>query len=292
VESSYAPRARCERHGLATGPDGRCTVCKRADPPEPPVIAPAPQVARAVRVGARPLSGAPLITPELQGGGARWLGWALGIFGLVLAAAFAAYMLAGDDALAMLEGDAVPVMAQGSAAPLVISPPQPSQPQAPQLQPSHQQPTASATPQRPEPAETSSNLQPQVQDPAAAQRTQQRTPEQIAEEAERDRKRSAMIEADIERRKLVHARGGVLVQMYSTSWCPACKAAREYMTSNEIPYVDNDVDESESARAILKRLNPRGSIPTIDVDGEVMIGFSAQRIDSMLERAAHKRAGI
>jgi glutaredoxin len=245
-------------------------LCKRSVPPDPPVIAPLPLPHE----------------PELHGQGAHWLPAALGLLGLVLAAAFAAYLLGGDAALASLDEDAAPVMqamppsatpSRGVAQTQTLPPaPRPANPVV--VQPA------------PQPADRPRTIQPSIQDPA--QLAPQRTPQQIAEEAERDRKRSAMIEADRERRKLMRARDGVLVVMYSTSWCPACKAAREYMTSKQIPYVDNDVDQSESARAILKRLNPRGSIPTIDVDGEVMVGFSAERIEAMLQRAAQKRAGI
>src|SRR5262249_28157438 len=119
-----------------------------------------------------------------------------------------------------------------------------------------------------------------------------RSAAQLAEEQERDRRRSAMIESDRNARALAHARNNITVVMYSTAWCPACKAARQYMTSKGIAYVDNDVDASESARATLKRLNPRGSIPTIDVDGDVMVGFGEEHFERMLDRAARKRAGI
>lgn len=221
--------------------------------------------------------------PELQGQGAHWLPSALGLFGLVLAAAFAAYLLGGDGALASLDADAAPVTQPASASRDMAQPqlpPQQRPAQAPAVQPTTES----------KPYEPARSMQPRVADPT--QLAPQRTPQQIAEEAEQDRRRSAMIEADRERRKQAHARGGVVVMMYSTSWCPACKAAREYMTSHQIAYVDNDVDESESAAAILKRLNPRGSIPTIDIDGEVMVGFSPEHMEAMLERATKKRAGI
>jgi glutaredoxin len=98
--------------------------------------------------------------------------------------------------------------------------------------------------------------------------------------------------ADRQARAVAHARNNIAVVMYSTAWCPACKAARAYMNGKGIAYVDNDVDESASARETLQRLNPRGSIPTIDVDGEVMVGFGAEHFEAMLDRAARKRAGI
>ena len=42
--------------------------------------------------------------------------------------------------------------------------------------------------------------------------------------------------------------------------------------------------------ALSSALNPKGSIPTIDVDGEVMVGFGPEHMQDMLRRAAQRRA--
>jgi hypothetical protein len=47
-------------------------------------------------------------------------------------------------------------------------------------------------------------------------------------------------------------------------------------------------EQSPSARAIRDRLNPKGSIPTIDVEGEVMVGFSGGHLEEMIDDAARK----
>lgn len=85
------------------------------------------------------------------------------------------------------------------------------------------------------------------------------------------------------------ARRRVSVIMYATSWCPACKEAKAYMKQKGISYTELNVEKNEPARRMHRRRNPKGSVPTIVFDGdEVMVGFSAQGIESHMDRAARK----
>ena len=77
--------------------------------------------------------------------------------------------------------------------------------------------------------------------------------------------------------------------MYSTAWCGVCKRARKYFQETGISFTEHDVDEDAAARAEYLRLNPRRSVPTIKIGDEVIIGFSAQAVDSALNAAARSR---
>lgn len=61
------------------------------------------------------------------------------------------------------------------------------------------------------------------------------------------------------------------------------------MRTAGIRYVERDVEGSATNRARHRRLNPRGSIPTFDIDGDVMIGFSPEGLERRIERAARGR---
>lgn len=54
--------------------------------------------------------------------------------------------------------------------------------------------------------------------------------------------------------------------------------------------MEHDIEQSESAALIMRRLNPKGSIPTIDIDGAVLVGFSPQSIENAITRAAQVHA--
>ncbi|HMI85600.1 MAG TPA: glutaredoxin domain-containing protein [Polyangiaceae bacterium] len=82
----------------------------------------------------------------------------------------------------------------------------------------------------------------------------------------------------------------VSVTMYSTEWCPVCTRARTWLRANGVSFEERDVDKSESARRTQLALNPKGGVPTIDIDGEVLIGFGAPHMQGALRRAAERRA--
>jgi len=85
------------------------------------------------------------------------------------------------------------------------------------------------------------------------------------------------------------ARRRVPVVMYATTWCGVCKKARRYFERERISFVEYDVDRNASARAEYLRLNPRRSVPTIQVGEQVIVGFSESSVERALERAARAR---
>jgi glutaredoxin len=111
------------------------------------------------------------------------------------------------------------------------------------------------------------------------------------EREEQDRKRHLAIEHDMQQQSLNAARRRVSITMYSTSWCGVCSSARAYMLSKDIPFTELDVERDPLAHDRAKELNPRGSVPTIAIDDELLIGFGAAALESRIDRAARKRAG-
>ena len=85
------------------------------------------------------------------------------------------------------------------------------------------------------------------------------------------------------------ARHRVPVVMYATAWCGVCKRARKYFQEAGISFVEHDVDEDPAAREEYLRLNPRRSVPTIKIGDEVIVGFSAQAVNTALNAAARNR---
>lgn len=116
--------------------------------------------------------------------------------------------------------------------------------------------------------------------------------ELAAEEARRERE-SAKAEterAEAEREAaLAQARRRVSVTIYTTDWCPHCTRAKAYMQQAGIRYVERDVESSETYRSRRDRLNPRRSVPTFDVDGEVLVGFSPRSLEGAIDRVAARR---
>jgi glutaredoxin 3 len=85
------------------------------------------------------------------------------------------------------------------------------------------------------------------------------------------------------------ARRKVSIALYGTEYCPVSEQAREYMRRRGIAFVERDIDSDEEALAHLEKINPLRSTPTFEVDDEVLIGFSEQKLNDAIDRAAAKR---
>jgi glutaredoxin len=102
----------------------------------------------------------------------------------------------------------------------------------------------------------------------------------MAEDDERARRRSPA-----QRAATATGGGPVAITMYSASWCHVCSSARTYLLGAGIPFTERDIDDDPSARATLLGLNPRGSVPTFDIGGRTMVGFSAESLNGAIAAA-------
>jgi hypothetical protein len=65
--------------------------------------------------------------------------------------------------------------------------------------------------------------------------------------------------------------------------------ARDYLRRHRIAFGEHDVERDAAARARFHALSPAGSLPTLEVDGLVMQGFSARSFEALLEKATQER---
>ena len=75
--------------------------------------------------------------------------------------------------------------------------------------------------------------------------------------------------------------------LYGTSWCEACRAARQYLVSNLVPFTSKDIENDPSAARELQEKASRFGIsadrvPILDVRGRLLIGFDSTRMDGLL----------
>jgi glutaredoxin 3 len=90
-------------------------------------------------------------------------------------------------------------------------------------------------------------------------------------------------------RRVTEAMRTVDITTYGAVWCPSCKAAHKWLDAQGIAYVDKDIEKNRDANRAMRALNPAGTIPTIDIEGQVLIGFDARAIEHAIRTAAEKR---
>ncbi|MDD2540622.1 MAG: glutaredoxin domain-containing protein [Desulfuromonadaceae bacterium] len=82
-----------------------------------------------------------------------------------------------------------------------------------------------------------------------------------------------------------------LVVIYTLSTCPHCKEAREYLTKNDIPFIDHEVDlDEEQMTALMKIYDSMGvpdqkrGVPLFVIDNKVRIqGFNKAKLQAALK---------
>jgi glutaredoxin 3 len=78
------------------------------------------------------------------------------------------------------------------------------------------------------------------------------------------------------------------VILYTAPWCGFCKKAAEHLREKGIAFQERDIEKDRLAASELSRkLREAGSqgagVPVLDIDGTLVIGFSRERIDRLLD---------
>jgi glutaredoxin len=84
--------------------------------------------------------------------------------------------------------------------------------------------------------------------------------------------------------------GGLTAIIYGADWCKPCHEAAAYLKSKGVQVVEKNVEKSEAAQSemrskLAKSGQHGGSIPVIDVRGQIVIGFSQSSLDRAIARA-------
>jgi len=80
------------------------------------------------------------------------------------------------------------------------------------------------------------------------------------------------------------------VQVYAASWCPDCRAAKQFLNANGIAYTEINVDADPAASAEVVRHVGKRAIPQLVIDGEWFQPYAPGR--GLLYDELHKRLGI
>lgn len=111
-------------------------------------------------------------------------------------------------------------------------------------------------------------------------------PVPLAAESEPESPLAADAEA---KARLEGAMRRVQVTMYATSWCELCQRAQGFFGSKGISLRVLDIEKSETDKILLRSINPAQSVPTFDVEGQVLVGYSERALEEAVLRAAEKK---
>lgn len=72
------------------------------------------------------------------------------------------------------------------------------------------------------------------------------------------------------------------VKIYSTSTCPYCRMAKDFLRQNNISFTEIDVSQDpEAAQEMIGKSGQMG-VPQLDIDGQIIVGFDKPAIEKAL----------
>ena len=72
------------------------------------------------------------------------------------------------------------------------------------------------------------------------------------------------------------------VTVYTTPSCSFCKMTKEFLEENNIKYKEIDVSMDEDAAREMVEKSERFSVPQIEIDGTIIIGFNKESLKEKL----------
>jgi glutaredoxin 3 len=75
------------------------------------------------------------------------------------------------------------------------------------------------------------------------------------------------------------------VVVYTTPWCGWCRKTLAFLDERNVRYVNKDIEANDWHRSELIEKTGRTSIPVVEIDGEIIRGYNAARMEELLARA-------
>jgi len=72
------------------------------------------------------------------------------------------------------------------------------------------------------------------------------------------------------------------IKVYSSPICSHCTTLKEYFKTNNIKFENIDVSQNCKAQDDMIEKSGQETIPVLDIDGKIIIGFNKKKIDELL----------
>jgi len=72
------------------------------------------------------------------------------------------------------------------------------------------------------------------------------------------------------------------VVVYTTTWCGWCRKTLAFLDERGVRYVNKDIEANDWNREELIEKTGRTSIPVVEINGEIIRGFNAERMEQLL----------
>ena len=75
-----------------------------------------------------------------------------------------------------------------------------------------------------------------------------------------------------------------MIKVYTTDSCPWCDKAKNYLKSQNLEYTELNVQDDMEARDEMIKKSRQMSVPVLDINNTIIIGFDKPAIMNALEK--------
>jgi len=75
----------------------------------------------------------------------------------------------------------------------------------------------------------------------------------------------------------------MIIKLYSTKFCPYCVSLKAFLEQNSISFKEVDVSEDQSAQDEMIKKSGQMTVPVLEIDGEMIVGFDREKICKILK---------
>ena len=73
------------------------------------------------------------------------------------------------------------------------------------------------------------------------------------------------------------------VKIYTTPTCEICRHAKKFLKESNVEFKEVDIANSEDAVKELHEKTGQSSVPTLDIDGKILVGFNVSEVARALQ---------
>ena len=74
-----------------------------------------------------------------------------------------------------------------------------------------------------------------------------------------------------------------MLKVYSIEECTWCAKVKRYLQQKGVEYLEINVEEYEQAFKEMLRISGQQTVPVLEKDGQVVVGFDKKQIDELLQ---------
>ena len=75
-----------------------------------------------------------------------------------------------------------------------------------------------------------------------------------------------------------------MITLYTITQCSWCTKVKRYLQQQNIQYNEVNVEEDKAAYDKMVELSKQETVPVLDIDGKIVVGFDRDKIDEYVKK--------